>query len=83
MTQEDYRNDMLYHAALSMGKQLLEKGLISQKEYARAKAQLLKKYDPYLGKLLSESACFVTPSERLIDAPKGGIRLENHRDDRG
>ena len=55
MMPEDFRNDMLYHAALSMGKTLLEKGLISQKEYARAKAQLLKKYDPYLGKLLSET----------------------------
>ena len=63
MTQEDYRNDMLYHAALSMGMTLLEKGLLTDKEYARSKAQLLKKYDPYLGKLLSENACYSTSSE--------------------
>ena len=63
MTQEDYRNDMLYHAALSMGITLLEKGLITQKEYARIKEKLLRKYDPYLGKLLSENACYFPPSE--------------------
>ena len=63
MTQEDYRNDMLYHAALSMGITLLEKGLITQKEYARIKEKLLRKYDPYLGKLLSENACCFTSFE--------------------
>ncbi len=63
MMQEDYRNDMLYHAALSMGKTLLEKGLITQKEYSRIKEELLRKYDPYLGKLLSENACYIPSSE--------------------
>ena len=27
MTTEEYRNDMLYHAALSIGKAMLEKGI--------------------------------------------------------
>lgn len=63
MTPEDYRNNMLYYAALSIGKTLLETGLITQKEYAAVKKELLRKYDPYLGKLLSENACCFTSFE--------------------
>lgn len=63
MTPEDYRNNMLYYAALSIGKTLLEKGLITQKEYTTVKKDLLRKYDPYLGKLLSENACCFTSFE--------------------
>ena len=53
MSPEDFRRDMLYHAALSIGMTLLEKKLLSQKEFAQIKKLLLKQYDPYLGKLLS------------------------------
>ena len=59
MTAEEYRNDMLYHAALSIGKSMLEKGLISEEEYA----VLLQKYQPYMGILLSDNACYVPSSE--------------------
>lgn len=42
MTTEEYRNDMLYHAALSIGKTMLEKGLINEEEYAEMDTVLLQ-----------------------------------------
>jgi len=63
MTPEEYRNDMLYHAALSIGKTMLEKGLITVEEYAEIDTILLQKYRPYLGSLFSENACYVPPLE--------------------
>ena len=78
MTPEEYRNDMLYHAAISMGKTMLEKGLLTQEEYADIDTILLQKYSPYLGGLLSDK-CLLYPSFRVIDnVPKGGTMLENH-----
>lgn len=78
MTPEDYRRDMLYHAAISMGKTLLEKSLITEEEYAEIDTILLQKYKPYLGALLSDKR-LLYPSFRVIDStPKGGTTLENH-----
>ena len=44
MSPEDFRRDMLYHAALSIGMTLLEKELLSQKDFVRIKKLLLKGY---------------------------------------
>jgi transcription initiation factor IIE alpha subunit len=56
MSTEELHSDMLYHAAISMAKSMLEKGLITEKEYAEIDTILLEKYRPYLGTLLSENA---------------------------
>ena len=56
MSKEELHNDMLYHAAISMAKYMLEKGLITEEEYAEIDTILLEKYRPYLGTLLSENA---------------------------
>ena len=63
MTPEELRNDMLYHMALSMTKTMLEKGLLSQEEYAEIDTILLQKYQPYLGRLFSENTCYVSSLE--------------------
>ena len=55
MSKEEPHNDMLYHAAISMAKTMLEKGLITEEEYAEIDTILLEKYRPYLGTLLSEN----------------------------
>ncbi len=55
MTTNEIRNDMLYHAAISVGKSMLEQGLITEDEYTEIDTILLEKYHPYLGKLLSEN----------------------------
>lgn len=56
MSKEKLHNDMLYHAAISMAKSMLEKGLITEEEHAEIDTILLEKYRPYLGTLLSENA---------------------------
>ena len=56
MSKEELHSDMLYHSAISMAKSMLEKGLITEKEYAEIDTILLKQYRPYLGALLSENA---------------------------
>lgn len=76
MSPDDYRRDMLYHAALSIGITLLEKGLLSQMDFARIKKMLLKKYDPYLGKLLSESIPRSTHSKQT--PAKSISEVHNH-----
>lgn len=63
MTPEDYRRDMLYHAALSMAKTMLEKGILTEDEYAEIDTILLQKYRPYLGILLSDKTCNNSLSE--------------------
>ena len=55
MSRERLQDDMCYHAALSMAKTMLEKGLITEEEYAEIDTKLLKKYEPYLGTLLSKN----------------------------
>ncbi len=56
MTQDAIRNDMLYHAARAVGLSLLERGLITEKEFAIIDTRLLEKYHPYFGILCSENA---------------------------
>jgi hypothetical protein len=56
MSEERLRDDMLYRAALSMAKTMLEKGLITEEEYAQIDTDLLAEFHPYLGTLLSENA---------------------------
>lgn len=55
MSEERLRDDMLYRAALSMAKTMLEKGLISEEEFAQIDTDLLAEFNPYLGTLLSEN----------------------------
>lgn len=55
MSEERLRDDMLYRAALSMAKTMLEKGLITEAEYAQIDTNLLSEFHPYLGTLLSEN----------------------------
>lgn len=42
MSKEELHNDMLYHAAISMAKSMLEKGLITEEEYAEIDTILLE-----------------------------------------
>ena len=56
MRKEQYRADMLYQVSLSVAKSMRAKGLITADEYAEIDTMLLAKYQPYLGRLLSENA---------------------------
>ena len=56
MSNEKIHDDMMYRAAISMAKTMLEKGVITELEYAEIDTTLLETFRPYLGGLLSENA---------------------------
>ena len=56
MSKDEFHNNMLYHAAISIAKTILENGLVTEEEYAEIDTILLEKYRPYWGTLLSENA---------------------------
>ena len=82
MEQTDLLGEMLYRAAASLGKSLVEKGLLTPEEYAEIDTILIKKYRPYLCGLCSDSACFSPSSERYIDVRKGEETGENSQENR-
>lgn len=53
MDKEQFRAEHLYQMSLSVAKSMLEKGVISEKEFSEIDTILLKKYRPTLGTLLS------------------------------
>lgn len=56
MTEIQFQAEKRYQVALAMAKSLLEKGLLTQEEYAVIDIILLDKFRPSLGTLLSENA---------------------------
>ena len=53
MSEEEFRAELRYRMSLSVAKTMLEKGVISEKEFSEIDTILLKKYRPTLGTLLS------------------------------
>lgn len=53
MDKEQFRAERLYQISISVAKSMLEKGVISEKEFSEIDTILLKKYRPTLGTLLS------------------------------
>lgn len=56
MTEIQFQAEKRYQVALAIAKALLEKGLLTQEEYAVIDTILLDKFRPSLGTLLSENA---------------------------
>ena len=54
MSEDKFRSEMSYLAALSIVKNLREKGLLSEEEYAVIDTNLRAAFSPSLGTLLSE-----------------------------
>lgn len=54
MTEIQFQAEKRYQVAISIAKTLLEKGLLTQEEYAVIDTNLLEKFQPALGTLLSE-----------------------------
>lgn len=55
MTEIHFQAEKRYQVAISMAKSLLEKGILTQEEYAVIDTILLEKFQPALGTLLSET----------------------------
>ena len=56
MSEAQFQAEKQYQVALAMAKTLLEKGLLTQEEYAVIDTILLDKFRPALGILLSENS---------------------------
>lgn len=54
MTEIQFQAEKRYQVAISMAKALLEKGLLTEEEYAVIDTKLLENFQPALGTLLSE-----------------------------
>lgn len=55
MSEDKFRSEMSYLVALSIAKNLREKGLLSEEEYAVIDTNLRDAFSPSLGTLLSEN----------------------------
>lgn len=55
MSKEMFTTEMRYQAAVSLAKKMLEKGLLTEEEYAVIDTILLKEIRPSLGTLLSQN----------------------------
>lgn len=55
MSETIFTAEMQYLTALSIARNLLEKGLLTEKEYAVIDTILTERFKPSLGKLLSEN----------------------------
>ena len=55
MSEDKFRFEMSYLAALSIAKNLCEKGLLSEEEYTVIDTNLRAAFSPSLGTLLSEN----------------------------
>ena len=55
MSEDKFRFEMSYLVALSIAKNLREKGLLSEEEYAVIDTNLRAAFSPSLGTLLSEN----------------------------
>ena len=56
MTEEQFEREKLYQASMNLFKSMLEKGLITEKQYAIIDTKMLEKYRPLLGTLFAEIA---------------------------
>ena len=61
MSKEELHNDMLYHAAISMTKTMLENGLITEEEYAEIDTILLEKIPTIFGYIIIRKRLIFLP----------------------
>ena len=55
MNDEQFSAELSYQVSLALAETLLQSELMTDKEFAKAKALLLERYKPVLGSLFAES----------------------------
>lgn len=55
MNEEQFEREKLYQATMNMFRGMLEKGLITEEQYAVIDTNMLEKYQPLLGSLFSQN----------------------------
>lgn len=54
MSNTEFRRELAFQASMSMARKLLEEGTITEEEYRAFEAEMIEKYSPLFGTLLSE-----------------------------
>ncbi len=54
MSKDQFRNEKLYQATMSLARLILEKGVISKEDYHEFDTIMLEKYQPIFGTLFSD-----------------------------
>lgn len=54
MTEEQFKRERMYQAAMNMFSAMLHRGVISQEQYSIIRTKMLLKYQPLLGTLFAE-----------------------------
>ena len=52
MTREQFEREMNYRAAMNIAKEMLRRGFIDAKDYAKIDAAFKRKYKPVIGAIL-------------------------------
>lgn len=52
--KDNFRNEKLYQATMSMARKMLSEGLVSEEEYRQIDTIFLEKYRPVFGALFSD-----------------------------
>lgn len=63
MNDEQFERELRYQASLHFFKSLLDNGLLSKEQFTIIDTKLLEKYQPLLGTLCADSACYVGSTE--------------------
>lgn len=61
MDKDNFRNEKLYQATMSMARKMLHDGLISEEEYPQIDTIFREKYRPVIGALLSDISLTLGP----------------------
>ena len=54
MSEDQFRNEMLYQTTMTLARSMLEKGVISEEDYHEFDTIMLEKYHPIFGTLFTD-----------------------------
>jgi hypothetical protein len=54
MSEDQFRNELLYQTTMSIARSMLEKGVISEEDYHEFDTIMLEKYQPIFGTLFTD-----------------------------
>ena len=72
MTEEQFWNEKMYHATMSIAKTLLERGDMTAEEYGQIDTIFRKKYRPILVSLRAEMSGYKPEPMAICDTEKEG-----------
>lgn len=72
MSEEQFQNEKMYHATMSIAKTLLNQGIMTAEEYGQIDTIFRGKYRPILVSLRAEMSGYKADSMAICDTDKEG-----------